>query len=89
MTKNATLATALAGLLLLAGGADAHVEKIAGDKCGGIAKAGKNDCGTATHSCAGLGKTDGAKEEWIQVPRGTCEKIAGAVLLNPKTPKEK
>src|SRR5688572_15158585 len=28
------------------------------EECYGIAKAAKNDCGTATHSCAGLAKKD-------------------------------
>lgn len=47
------------------------------EKCAGVVKAGKNDCGTSYSSCAGTVKTDSDKEAWILVPAGTCEKIAG------------
>jgi uncharacterized membrane protein len=47
------------------------------EKCMGIVKAGKNDCGTSGHACAGQSTKDGAPDEWIYVPQGTCEKIAG------------
>jgi uncharacterized membrane protein len=47
------------------------------EKCYGIAKAGKNDCGTATHACAGLAKKDNAPDEWKYVAKGTCEKLGG------------
>lgn len=47
------------------------------ERCYGIAKAGLNDCGTATHNCAGESKVDNDKNEWILVPTGLCEKIVG------------
>ena len=47
------------------------------EKCTGISKAGKNDCGTSQHACAGMAKTDGEAEEWLYVPEGTCAKIPG------------
>jgi uncharacterized membrane protein len=47
------------------------------EKCYGIAKAGKNDCGTAQHTCAGKAKKDGAPDEWKYVAKGTCEKLGG------------
>lgn len=50
------------------------------EKCYGIAKAGMNDCGTATHACAGESKTDGAKTEWLHVPKGLCKRIVGGSL---------
>ena len=50
------------------------------EKCAGIVKAGKNDCGTSVSSCAGTAKADNDKEAWILVPKGTCEKIAGGHL---------
>ena len=52
------------------------------EKCGGIAKAGMNDCGTALHACAGQSKTAGAPDEWVYVPSGTCEKLVGGVLIS-------
>jgi uncharacterized membrane protein len=54
------------------------------EKCYGVAKAGKNDCQTATSSCAGTSKSDAQADAWIYVPVGTCEKIVGA-SLEPKT----
>ena len=46
------------------------------EKCYGIAKAGLNDCQTATHSCAGTSTKDMDGASWIYVPAGTCGKIA-------------
>jgi uncharacterized membrane protein len=50
------------------------------EKCQGVAKAGMNDCGTSQHACAGQAKADNDAEEWIYVPAGTCEKIAGGTV---------
>ena len=47
------------------------------EKCYGIVKSGKNDCATSTEACAGQSKVDGAKDAWIAVPNGTCDKIVG------------
>ncbi len=47
------------------------------EKCYGISKAGKNDCATATSSCAGTAKMDRDPSAFLVVPKGTCEKIAG------------
>jgi uncharacterized membrane protein len=49
------------------------------EKCAGIVKAGKNDCGSGTNACAGTSKTDGDKSAWIFIPKGTCAKIVGGV----------
>jgi len=51
------------------------------EKCTGVVKAGKNDCGTATHSCAGQSKADNEKGAWISVPKGTCEKVTGGSVV--------
>jgi uncharacterized membrane protein len=47
------------------------------EKCFGVAKAGKNDCKTDAHSCAGQSKLDKDPASFIAVPAGSCEKIAG------------
>ena len=47
------------------------------EKCSGIVKAGRNDCGTSKHACAGKASSDGAAEEWVYLPKGTCNKITG------------
>ena len=45
------------------------------ERCFGFVKAGKNDCGTASHACAGRATADGQPDEWKMVAAGTCEKI--------------
>jgi uncharacterized membrane protein len=47
------------------------------EKCYGVAKAGQNDCGTATHGCAGQAAVDNDPAEWRSVPKGSCEKTGG------------
>jgi uncharacterized membrane protein len=84
-TKKLTIAAAI-GALLTGGVASAmHHEKAAGDKvkCYGVAKAGQNDCATASHSCAGVAKTDNDPTEWKSMPKDACEK-AGGKLEAPK-----
>lgn len=55
------------------------------EKCYGIAKAGKNDCGSGKTSCAGSSKADSDKSAWISVPKGTCDKIVGGSTEAPKS----
>jgi uncharacterized membrane protein len=77
--SNQTLKAALAGVLalgVLSAGGEALAQK-ANEKCAGIVKAGKNDCGTSYSSCAGTSKKDNDQEAWIYVPKGTCERITG------------
>lgn len=49
------------------------------EKCLGVVKAGKNDCASInkSHSCAGQAKADADVNEWVYVPAGLCEKLAG------------
>ena len=70
--------TAIAAVMAL--GASATVANAGSpdmEKCYGIAKAHKNDCGTATHSCAGQAATDNDPTEWKYVPKGSCEEAGG------------
>lgn len=82
------LTAAVAGLLALgisaaatAGPADKPKDS---EKCYGIAKAGKNDCGTAKHACAGEAKADNDPAEWKYVAKGTCEKAGGSTAAPKK-----
>ena len=50
------------------------------EKCYGISKAGKNDCQTASSSCAGTSKKDAQTDAWLSFPKGACEKIVGGKL---------
>jgi uncharacterized membrane protein len=52
------------------------------EKCAGIVKAGKNDCGTSKSACAGTSTVDRDPEAWVSVPAGTCSKIAGGTVTN-------
>lgn len=56
------------------------------EKCAGVAKMGKNDCGAldGSHGCAGKAKEDNMKTEWIYVPKGTCDKLAGGIVAKVK-----
>lgn len=47
------------------------------ERCFGIVQAGRNDCGTAKHACAGRAPRDAASDEWLLLPAGTCERIVG------------
>lgn len=64
--------------------ATAMAGKASMEKCLGVAKAGQNDCGTSQHACAAQAKTDGDAEEWVYLPKGTCEKIPGAKVKAKK-----
>lgn len=57
------------------------------EHCYGIAKAGRNACATAKHSCAGVASKDNAPDEWIDVAKGTCKKRGGQ-LAPPRTQTE-
>lgn len=76
-------AAVTSALLLTAGGASAHKETYdtETERCAGIVKAGMNDCSAHEHACSGKAKVDNDPEEWINLPKGTCEKIVGGRVL--------
>jgi uncharacterized membrane protein len=86
MESQQLIRTALIGLVALgaSGAALAHDKDKDKEKCYGIAKAGQNDCGTATHTCAGKAKKDNAPDEWKYVAKGTCAKLGGKTQPPPK-----
>lgn len=71
----ATTSTAIA--------ATSETTKQNGEKCYGIAKAGTNDCATATASCAGSSTKDNQPDAFLFVPKGLCTKIVGGSLKKP------
>lgn len=88
MKNEQILKSAIAGVLALgmaATASQALAAKGDAEKCAGVVKAGKNDCGTSTNACAGQIKKDNDAEAWILVPAGVCERIAGGrvVTSNP------
>jgi uncharacterized membrane protein len=92
MVTKTALNTLLAGavVLTLAGAAtQGHAEDATNEKCFGVVKAGMNDCASASksHSCAGHAEADASGDEWVNVPKGLCEKLAGG-SLEPKAAAE-
>lgn len=96
MKDNKKLVNAtLAGLMTLGAGLTAGNAYAVPDqpkfweKCAGIAKAGKNDCGALNgkHNCAGMAKTSNDAQEWVYVPKGTCAKIVGGNVAKIKPAK--
>jgi uncharacterized membrane protein len=82
--SESTIRSAVAAVLALglaAAGSTALAAKGDMEKCAGVVKAGKNDCGTANHSCAAQAQADRAADEWVYLPKGTCEKIAGGKVV--------
>jgi len=57
--------------------------EFARERCYGVARAARNDCGTSSHACAGRALRDAAPDEWISLPAGTCARISGGRLLPP------
>lgn len=89
MQKSNTTLTSMAIAGLLAAGlgmqtGEVQAAKKGFEKCYGVAKKGKNDCGTSKHSCAAMAEIDSDAEEWVYVPEGTCNKIVGGSLSKPK-----
>lgn len=88
MKSQNTIQAAVAGLVAL--GFSAAIlagpvtQPTGTEKCYGVAKAGKNDCGTAKHACAGEAKADNDPAEWKYVAKGTCEQVGGKVGASKK-----
>ena len=86
MDKRTLGIAGFAGVALMAASVSAMEPKWAAkgmtiEKCAGVAAKGKNDCGANDHSCAGHAKKDNDPNEWVYLPAGVCEKIAGGKVL--------
>lgn len=93
MSKELVMRSAIAGVLALGGlavagqgladdmkmGMGKPAMKAGYEKCFGIAKAGMNDCAGkgAPHACAGQATMDRDKVDFVYLPKGSCDKIAG------------
>ena len=81
--RHALIAAALAGVCAVpaqaAGQEEMGAPKTDQEMCYGVAKAGQNDCGTATHGCMGAAATDNDPAEWKFVAKGTCAKLGGSL----------
>lgn len=79
-TRQIFSTAAIAALMMVAVSAAQAEEATKLEKCFGVVKAGKNDCATALHSCAGQSAKDSDPVEWVNVPAGLCNKLVGATL---------
>ena len=86
------LRSALSGALLLSAATvatTAFASDESKEQCAGVIKAGKNDCATSMNACHGHVEADASPMAWIYLPKGTCEKIAGAHLVKVTDPTPK
>jgi len=89
MDKQLFIQSALASMLAFGAISAAQAGPVAADpskdKCFGVAKAGQNDCASASgsHSCAGTATKDKDAGDWKYVEKGTCEKMGG-MMAAPK-----
>jgi uncharacterized membrane protein len=83
MDKQLIIRSALASVMALGVLSAAQAGPVAPDptkdKCFGVAKAGANDCASASgsHSCAGTATKDNDPGDWKYVAKGTCEQMGG------------
>jgi uncharacterized membrane protein len=84
MNKSSATVTAIGSLLSLGAaalsGPASAADKPEMEKCYGVVKAGKNDCSSPAHSCAGLAKIDSGGQEFVLLPKGTCTRLVGGSL---------
>ena len=93
MKHDSILKAAITGVLAFSGlvvAGNALAAEDGKEQCAGIAKAGQNDCATSMNACHGHVEADANPMAWIYLPKGTCEKIAGAhvVKVTEPTPKK-
>ncbi len=85
IAKSAVVATGVVAFAAtVASGTAVAQKKAKKEKCYGVVAKGQNDCGTSAHSCAAQSKVDNHPEEWIYMPAGLCERIAGGSTKAPK-----
>lgn len=53
------------------------------EACGGVARAGMNDCAikTSLHACVGMAKKDNEPDSYVFMPKGLCAKMANGNVL--------
>jgi uncharacterized membrane protein len=62
----------------------AAIDRGAPERCFGVARAGRNDCKTSAHICAGWAHKESDPQAFVYVPAGTCDRITGG--LTDSTP---
>ena len=83
-TKRTVIAAAVGSLMALGtvhsvlAADDANTEK-----CYGVARRARTTAPGTPHSCQGQSKVDRDGNDWIKVPKGTCDRIAGGSTAAP------
>ena len=85
--KKLLLAAAITGVMAMTSIQTVAAADEGMEKCYGVAKAGKNDCASAAHACAGHGTMDRSGSEWVKLPKGTCERLVDGSLTPVSTTK--
>jgi uncharacterized membrane protein len=89
-TSDRTLKLAIAGVIALGTlGTSAAVQAAGMEQCAGIVKAGMNDCATKSNACHSHVESDSNPEAWIYLPKGTCERLVGAHVVQVADPSPK
>jgi uncharacterized membrane protein len=92
MNTSKVLLSLAVSSLLGTGLASVSTSAVAADdmeQCAGVVKAGKNDCATSTNACHGHVEADSSPEAWIYLPKGTCDRIVGARVVQVVDPTPK
>ena len=81
MDQKTLVAAAVAGLFALGANGGALAQDKDQEKCWGVSKAGKNDCGSnkTAHSCQGQSKMDYDVYDFKVVKTGTCVEMGGSM----------
>ena len=85
--KKLLLAAAITGVMAMTSIQTVAAADEGMEKCYGVAKAGKNDCASAAHACAGHGTMDKSGSEWVKLPKGSCERLVDGSLTPVSTTK--
>jgi|HubBroStandDraft_5_1064220.scaffolds.fasta_scaffold22826_1 uncharacterized membrane protein len=83
------IAAAITGAVTMVAATAIAADKTPQEKCYGVSAAGKNDCQTASNSCAGTAEKDRQPDAFINLPKGLCTKIAGGSLTSAAPAKKK
>jgi len=84
MTSKTAILAAAVGSLFVFQGTAFPADEANTEKCYGVARAGKNDCASGAHACAGQSSKSGSPSDFLKVPKGTCERIVGGRLTPGK-----
>lgn len=75
------LVSSTISLVLLTASTASYAEIVSKEQCAGVVRAGLNDCASSEHACTGMNTENNYENDWLWVPTGTCNKIAGSHVI--------